>query len=360
MKNREIEKLESIRGFCALYVVLFHVLPQKILILGFNMGILFRFGSEAVIMFFILSGFVIKYSWEKTTNKSFKNFFLRRFTRIYIPLIFIFLLAYGLKSYTEGALTNPDWKTLLGNLFMLQDVISLKPNVISAVYMGNGVLWSLSYEWWFYMIFIVLTLNVTHKKMNPLVNIVSISAAASYLIYPFFLNRIIMYFAIWWIGVRFADIYLNENNYNFKSIQTNSYVLITIIGLLSLNLYLNFGYTKIYDYPLVAYPIIELRNFVFAFLSMYAAVIWHHYKWLGFNTVFGIFKYLAPFSYVIYISHHYLVIEATYLHFLNNKILENSLYIILMFMFSYLLEVVVYTKIKDSFMSCFVNQPIKK
>jgi hypothetical protein len=33
-----------------------------------------------------------------------------------------------------------------GNIFMLQDVISLKPNVISAVYMGNGVLWSLSYS----------------------------------------------------------------------------------------------------------------------------------------------------------------------------------------------------------------------
>jgi peptidoglycan/LPS O-acetylase OafA/YrhL len=138
MKNNKLQKLEAIRGFCALYVMFFHLLPQKIFLLGINVGILFRFGSEAVIIFFILSGFVIKYSWEKSIDKSFKNFFFRRFIRIYIPLLFIFLLAYFIKSFTEGRLANPEWRTLLGNIFMLQDVISQKPNVISSVYMGNG------------------------------------------------------------------------------------------------------------------------------------------------------------------------------------------------------------------------------
>jgi hypothetical protein len=162
MKYKKLEKLEAIRGFCALYVMLFHLLPQKIFLLGINVGFLFRFGSEAVIMFFILSGFVIKYSWEKSEDKSFKNYFLKRFMRIYIPLFFIFLLAYVIKSYTEGGFVNPEWSTLFGNIFMLQDIISQKPNVISPVYMGNGVLWSLSYEWWFYMLFFVLT-----KKIKP-------------------------------------------------------------------------------------------------------------------------------------------------------------------------------------------------
>lgn len=360
MKNKEIEKLEAIRGFCALYVVLFHLLPQKIFILGVNIGFIFRFGSEAVIMFFILSGFVIKYSWEKSIDQSFKNYFLRRFIRIYIPLFFIFLLGYSIKSYTEGGLADPEWNTLLGNIFMLQDVISLKPNVISAVYMGNGVLWSLSYEWWFYMLFIVLSNNIAPSKINSWVTISTITAAITYLIYPFFLNRIVMYFAIWWTGVRFAEIYLKGAIYSFKSIEAHAYTLITIIALLGLNLYINFEYTKVYNYPLVAYPFIELRNFVFAFLAMFAAIIWNNLNWFGFNRVFGIFKYLAPFSYVMYISHYYLVVEATYLNFINHKIIEYVLYIILMFAFSYLIEVVVYTKIKNSLMSCFLNQSIKK
>jgi peptidoglycan/LPS O-acetylase OafA/YrhL len=347
MKNNKLEKLEAIRGFCALYVMLFHLLPQKIFFLGINVGILFRFGSEAVIMFFILSGFVIKYSWEKSIDKSFKNYFLKRFIRIYIPLLFIFLLAYVIKSYSEGSLANPEWQTLLGNFFMLQDIISLKPNVISTVYMGNGVLWSLSYEWWFYMIFFILSKKIKSSKLNTWVNILTIIAALSYLIYPFIINRVIMYFAIWWIGVRFADIYTHREIYTFKATRVYCYILISIIAILGVNFYINFKYTKLYDYPLVAFPFIELRHFIFAFLAMLTGIIWNTLNWFGFNKIFGVFRYLAPFSYGIYISHHYLVIEATYLDFINNKIIEYGLYIIFMFIFSYVLEVIVHDKIKN-------------
>lgn len=351
MKNKKLEKLEAISGFCALYVMLFNLLPQKIFLLGINVGFLFRFGSEAVIIFFILSGFVIKYSWEKSTDKSFKNYFLKRFMRFYIPLLFIFLLAYFIKGYTEGSLADPDWKTLLGNVFMLQDVISLKPNVVSAVYIGNGVLWLLSYEWLFSMLFFALYEKRNPNKLNTWVNIFTITAAVSYLIYPVIINRIVMYFAIWWIGARLADVYLKGETYTFKSIETYSYVLISILVLLGLNYYINFGYTKVHDYPLVAYPFIALRHFVFAFLAMFGGIIWNKLNWFGFNNIFGVFKYLAPFSYVIYISHYYLVIEATYLDFINNKILEYGVYIIFMFLFSYLQEVVVFNKIKNLLVS---------
>lgn len=360
IKYNRLEKLEALRGFSALYVLLFHMLPQKIFLYGINVGILFRFGSEAVILFFILSGFVIKYSWEKSEDKSFRNYFGRRFLRIYIPLIFIFLMGYLLKCYNEGNLADPDWKTLIGNIFMLQDVISQKPNVISATYMGNGLLWSLSYEWWFYIIFFVLSKNINNKKINLWVNIIILLGAASYLIYPFIINRIAMYFGIWWIGVKFASIYLNGQSYSFKAIRSYAYVLATIIALLGLNLYLNFSYTKVYSYPLVAYPFIELRHFVFAFLVLFGSIIWNKYNWFGFNTIFGVFKHLAPISYVLYISHHYLVVEATYLRFINNKIIEYTVYIITLLLFSYLIEVVIYPKIKNRLMVYFLNPSLKK
>lgn len=346
MKKNRLEKLEALRGFAALYVVLFHTLPQKFYLGNINVGLLFRFGPEAVIVFFSLSGFVIKYTFEKSKDKSFRYYSIRRFIRLYIPLFFIFLLGYGIKCYQAGMLTDPEWKTLLGNIFMLQDVISQKPNVLSASYMGNGVLWSLSYEWWFYMLFFFLSTHIKSEKLNTWVNIIVILAAASYLIYPFFINRLAMYFAIWWIGVRFADTYLKGADFSFKSIQPYAIVLFIITALLGLNLYLNYSYTKIYSYPLVAYPFIELRHFVFAGMVMFGAVAWKKLNWVGFNAIFGVFKYLAPCSYVIYISHHYLVVEATYLKFLNNSIAEYTLYILLMIVFSYLLEVVLYEKIK--------------
>lgn len=359
-KCNKLEKLEAMRGFSALYVLLFHMLPQKIFVFGLNFGLLFRFGSEAVILFFVLSGFVIKYSWEKSGDKSFKNYFLRRFLRIYIPLFFIFLLGYLLKCYSDGSLADPDWTTLIGNIFMLQDVISQKPNVIVAAYMGNSLLWSLSYEWWFYMLFFVLSKNVNSKKITIWVNCITIIAALSYLIYPFIINRLVMYFAIWWIGVQFATIYLRDGKFTFKAISSFAYVLLGIIAILGLNFYLNFSYTKVYSYPLVAYPFVELRHFVFAFLLLFASIIWNKYNWFGFNKIFGIFKYLAPFSYVIYISHHYLVVEATYFRFINNTILEYTLYTILLFAFSYLIEVVIYPKIKNHLMGYFLPQSIKK
>lgn len=346
-KNR-LEKLESLRGFAALYVVFFHALPQKIYLFGLNVGSIFRFGPEAVIVFFVLSGFVIKYTYERSIDKSFKFYFIRRFIRLYIPLFFIFILGYLIKCYAEGAVANPEWSTLFGNLFMLQDVISQKPNVVSATYMGNGVLWSLSYEWWFYMLFYLLVTKINTSKINKWVNIISITAAASYIIYPFIVNRLAMYFSIWWIGVRFADIYLKKQKYSIKEIMTYAYVLFTIIVLLALNLYIHFSYTKLYSYPLVAYPFIELRHFVFAVMVMFGSIIWQNLNWKGFNGIFGIFKYLAPCSYVIYISHHYLVIEATYLKFINNKIIEYSLYILIMIIFSYFLEVVVYNRIRKA------------
>ncbi len=346
MKKNRLEKLEALRGFAALYVVLFHTLPQKIMLAGINAGMLFRFGPEAVIVFFVLSGFVIKYTFERSADKSFRYYFIRRFIRLYIPLFFIYLLGYGIKCYQQGLLADPEWKTLLGNIFMLQDVISQKPNVVAGAYMGNGVLWSLSYEWWFYMLYFVLAKNISKQKINTWVNILVITAAASYLVYPFIVNRLAMYFAIWWIGVRFAETYLEGKPYSIRSVMPYAYVLAGITAILGLNLYIHFNYTKTYSYPLVAYPFIELRHFVFAILVMFGAIIWKNLKWFAFDSLFGLFKYLAPCSYVIYISHHYLVVDATYLHFINNTIIEYSLYIIIMILFSYLLEVVVYNRIR--------------
>jgi len=339
-----LEMLEALRGFAALYVVLFHLFPSKIVLFGVNIGMLFRFGPESVIVFFVLSGFVIKYTFEKSKDKSFRYYFIRRFIRLYIPLILIFLMGYLIKCYAEGAFVSPQFTTLLGNLFMLQDVITQKPHVLSGTYMGNGVIWSLSYEWWFYMLFFVLATRIkgNEDRLNKWVTFLTFGAAVSYVIYPFIINRLLMYFAIWWVGVRFASDYLKGERITFRRIMPHAWLLFAIIGVLLVNLYIHFSASKDYNYPLAAYPIIELRHFVFGTLVMFGAVIWQNLKWTGFNPLLGIFKYLAPCSYVIYISHDYLVINATYLKFINNVIIEYTLYILFMILFSWLLEVVVY------------------
>ena len=346
MKKGRLDKLEAMRGFAALYVVFFHALPQKFYLWGLDVGVFFRFGPESVILFFILSGFVIKYTFEKSRDKSFKHYFIRRFIRLYIPLFVIFILGYVIKCIHEGTFANPELLQLGGNLLMLQDVITQKPHVIVGVYMSNGPLWSLSYEWWFYMLFYLLVTKITAPRLNLWIAVLTITAAVSYLFYPFFINRLVMYFAIWWIGVKFATTYLNNEKFSIRAILPYGGVLVTITAIMGLNLFLNRGVIHTYEFRYSAFPIIEFRHFAFATIVMFGAIIWENKKWFAFNHIFGIFKYIAPCSYVMYISHSYLVVHATYLKFLNNPVLEFSIYLVVMIAFSFFVEVFVYNKVK--------------
>ena len=58
-------KLEGVRGFAALYVLIHHLSHPLIGQSGLK-ALPFRFGQEAVIVFFLISGFVIEYSAGRT------------------------------------------------------------------------------------------------------------------------------------------------------------------------------------------------------------------------------------------------------------------------------------------------------
>ncbi|MHB8209551.1 acyltransferase family protein, partial [Mucilaginibacter sp.] len=162
--KKKLKKLEAVRGFAAVYIVLNHSLPVPLMIGGKDFSILFRFGQEAVILFFLLSGFVIQCAFTLSADKSFKTFFSKRFLRIYIPLICVFITNYSLDALQSGAFLPIDFHSLAGNLLMLQNSsFFLKPYVTVGSFLGNTPLWSLSYEWWFYMVFFVIITKVHNR-----------------------------------------------------------------------------------------------------------------------------------------------------------------------------------------------------
>ena len=71
----KLEKLDALRGMAALYVVIHHSVSKSIMLFGLNIANLFRFGEEAVILFFLLSGFVINFSFVKSRDKTFRTYF---------------------------------------------------------------------------------------------------------------------------------------------------------------------------------------------------------------------------------------------------------------------------------------------
>ena len=336
----KFQKIESLRGLAALYVVFHHTVPHNLNIMGLDIGVLFRFGQEAVIIFFLLSGFVVNYSHQNAKDKSFSLYFFKRFSRIYIPLIFIYALGYIHISMKYDIFIDPDLGTLLKNIFMLQDIESLKPNVLTSPYMGDSPLWSLSYEWWFYMLYFPIQKINSFKKQSLVVFFVTIFSAIFYVFYPHFIFRLLTYLSIWWAGVFISNVSLNKEILTIKNCQPILYFLgvINLILVTSLIIFLRDGGKA----RIGIHPFLEVRHHMFAVFAILAAILWRKYNWRGYNLIIGPFKFFAPISYVIYISHEYLVVDATYLNFIGNRVLEFVCYMLVLFIFSWIIELKIY------------------
>lgn len=345
---KKIERIEALRGLAAFYVVLHHAFPHKYMVSGFNVYNFFRFGQEAVILFFLLSGFVIKYSFTVSTDKSFKRYFFRRFLRLYIPLIIVMAIGYLIISYNIGALAQPDFPNLIGNLLMLQDWDKVKPHVFFDPYLGNNPLWSLAYEWWFYMLFFPVTVLIkNNNRRNFIVFFVSILAAVVYVTQPYFPVRIAMYFAIWWAGVMLAENYLCDSNFSIKTILLPTVSLTLIIIALSVDVLLASKTDQ--KLTLGFHPILELRHFSFALVAILAAFIWRHFNWIAFKAIVRPFVVVAPISYTIYILHWHVMIDANFLDIIPNPLTRWFGYLAILIFTSYIIEIVVYPYVRNRF-----------
>ena len=348
-------KLEALRGFAALYVVLHHSLPHYWVLAGVNIGGLLRFGQEAVILFFLLSGFVINYAFETGKDKTFRSYFLKRFSRIYLPLTLIMLLGYLIVCARAGNFVDPELSNLGLNLLMLQDIGSLKPNTIVEPYLHNAPLWSLSYEWWFYMLFFpVCTYFKTEKAQSDFVFGLAIISAVAYVIHPNFVFRLLMYVGIWWAGVYLSRHYLRGLPMDFKALKRPILCLLAVCLILFAKVlaFISSGENA----SIGISPFLELRHVAFALSMIIAAILWNKYGWVGFNYTLKPFAKLAPISYVIYISHYYLVTDASYLSFIGNDYLEWLGYLVCLLVFSYTLEVILYPLLQRKFLKATMRQ----
>lgn len=137
--------LEELRGYAALAVGFYHALGPD-LDPGFQPHRLLGYlnpGPICVLLFFILSGYVIGLS---TTGAFSKQAMIRYLMRRVIRIVPIYWLAIACSiPFSE----TDHWTTIVGNALFLQ---GLTVPVIA----GNGALWSLSYEVVFYLLFLLI------------------------------------------------------------------------------------------------------------------------------------------------------------------------------------------------------------
>ncbi|MCH6193102.1 acyltransferase [Serratia sp. X10] len=134
-----LDYVDSIRGIAAISVVVAHFLVP---IYGYDKYVfshVFDVGKIGVVLFFIISGFIIPFSFRRE-NGGVQAFFISRFFRLY-PGYWFSLLLYLVVSYCFGE--QFPLRKILANITMFQTALHVKDIV--------GVYWTLFIELVFYI-----------------------------------------------------------------------------------------------------------------------------------------------------------------------------------------------------------------
>ena len=147
--------LDCCRFLAAVLVVISHLGPYGVIAEGPGNWWL-KLGREAVVVFFVLSGFVIAYTTERK-NASLRDYCVARCTRIYSVALPVLLLGFAIAGLLvlTGQAPFPDfyqlgkpWLYLPLHLLFMGELWT-----ISEVPPLLGPYWSLGYEVWYYVLF---------------------------------------------------------------------------------------------------------------------------------------------------------------------------------------------------------------
>ena len=140
--------LEFVRGTASVGVLLYHLPESWFTPTEFRRFSMATLGTDAVIMFFILSGCVINISYSRNPGSRW-DFMRKRLLRL-VPQ-FLLAVLFGLFAMWCRGKPLPSSGQLLGNVFMLSTLQGFIVQSLS----GNAVVWSLTYEMFFYLVFML-------------------------------------------------------------------------------------------------------------------------------------------------------------------------------------------------------------
>lgn len=295
--------LDLFRGLAALTVVTTHcrtmlfveygLLPSSDKTIVTSMFFfLTRIAHEAVLLFFVLSGFLVGGKViQRLREGSFdlKSYSIDRIVRIMLPLLSAILLIIISNTITGQKYTVIDY---LGNILSLQGI--LVPWV-------SGPLWSLAYEVWFYVLMgaIALFFVTTKEKYRY------VALSIIFIIFLIFSYSLKATFLFIWILGAFSFLKVRKNNFLLYGS-----LLLLIVSVIIFQLYGKESRTL--DQALNIGVIIEL----FLGLSMCILVQQVIYRKPKFKIAILFNKIgnkLAVFSYTLYLTH--LPIVYLLLHF---------------------------------------------
>ena len=174
-------------------------------------------GSSAVMVFFVLSGYLVGggvVSRVRAGTFSWRDYLLRRVARLWVALIPAVILAVatgwlivalfpgtdvvqgaaGYHNVVRPTLTSTlDPLTALGNVFFLQ-------GIVVPIIGTNGPLWSLAYEFWYYVLFPLLVVAILGGGVRVRIT----SAVLAMVVAVFVGPPILVLFVVWLMGAAVA------------------------------------------------------------------------------------------------------------------------------------------------------------
>ena len=293
-----IKPLTSLRFFAALAVVYDHL------------GTGSHTGGLGVIFFFLLSGFIITYTYSSKSKElsvaSLANIYVSRAGRIFPMHIFTLVLAIPLVLYSG---TFPEFGIFTTNALLMH---SWYPSSLD-YFSFNSVSWTLSIEWAFYLSFPFILHAARYYKIEAsttkIFALYATPLAIITVISTMYYYRIEQFNYYWWLlkisplntlifisGSSIGFLYLKSNTksptYAMASIMEITSILI-ISALYCVIVKLGLGKSLPFDYTLLFIPAFSLCIYVFSFSSGLISKVFS----------VGILVKLGELSFSIYMLH---------------------------------------------------------
>lgn len=263
-----------------------------------------HFGRQAVVVFFVLSGYLVGGGALRSFRNriwSWRRYLLQRLTRLWVVLVPALLLTAALVAAASHLFPHPipgidhasgtvpasvahlipghSWPLLfVGNLFFLQ-------GVLVHIYPYNGPLWSLAYEFWYYMMFPLLLFGLA-----PSTRLLRRACCLMLLIGMWVLcGKIIsLYFLLWLMGVAvyWLPVRLNETSAR----RITPWLCIAFLG---------------FNVWVVAFPF-DMTASDFCTGVCFSLLLWvlvQFRKPAGFSLYRSASTRLSAMSYTLYVSH---------------------------------------------------------
>lgn len=250
-----------------------------------------RLGFEAVLIFFVLSGFLVGgKAIMRIMQDSFRarDYAIDRFARIMLPLIASLLFYLPICLYFGIPIKISDW---IGSLLSLQGILTSTP---------FATLWSLSYEVWFYILMFSIAILWTSKKSK---NKLRIGYTIIIICLLVFIKLKVSYLWIWMLGALIMTIDLNLSNRACKVTcwisGIVSFVMILLLQITSESRFVTQNYIE--DTALLRDLLIVLFGGCFAiFIKIIIGMVPKSKFMISINRL-G--TRLAAFSYTLYLTH---------------------------------------------------------